>query len=387
MPLSDTQTMNERSRQIVGQVLGILIIAGAVVTGLRVWEDNISHPRTNDAMVRANIVDIMPQHVSGRIIKLNVADNQWVKQGDLLYVIDPRPYQAKLAQAKARHQLAEKEVEANKAQIGAATAKIAQMEHQQAAANAEIARLEAKAAYDQSYLDRIKPLLEKEFVTANKVNEATAARDASAAAVRDAKAKHQAAIMTVNYAHKEHAKAEADLAQFGDLYAGIEASRAEVQNAELDVEYCSVYAPFDAYVTNLNIAVGEYVQPGQKLFALVDDRVWFVMANYKETYLRSIQPGMAVDVFLAPYPGKHFRGEVQGIGCANSPDNMKEQGSLHAVERTLNWVVLASRFPVRIKLLDRDPAYPFRMGMTAFTTILGKPATAPPQQSGLKSGT
>ena len=93
--------MNERSKQIVGQVLGILIIAGAVVTGLMVWNVNISHPNTNDAMVRANIVDIMPQHVSGRIVKLNVADNQWVKQGDLLYVIDPRPYQAKLAQAKA----------------------------------------------------------------------------------------------------------------------------------------------------------------------------------------------------------------------------------------------------------------------------------------------
>jgi multidrug efflux system membrane fusion protein len=369
--------MNERTRLIVGRVLGILIVAGAVLTGVLVWKDNVSHPRTNDAMVRANIVDIMPQHVSGRIIKLNVADNQWVKQGKLLYVIDPRPYQARLAQAKAKHQLAEKEVEANKAQIGAAAAKVKQMGHQQDSADAEIARMESKAAYDQSYLDRIQPLLEKEFVTANKVSEATAARDASAAAVRDAKAKQRAALETVDIAQQEHAKAKAELAQFGSLYAKIEASHAEVQNAELDVEYCSVYAPFDAYVTNLNIAVGEYVQPGQKLFALVDDRVWFVMANYKETYLRSIQPGMVVDVFLAPYPGKHFHGEVQGIGWANYPDNMKEQGSLPAVERTLNWVVLASRFPVRIKLLDRDPAFPFRMGMTAFTTILGHPAASP----------
>jgi len=369
--------MDEKTRRIVGRILGVLIVAGAVLTGILVWNDNVSHPRTNDAMVRANIVDIMPQHVSGRIIKLNVADNQWVKQGDLLYVIDPRPYQAKLAQAKAKHQLAEKEIEGSKAQIGASEAKIKQTEHEQAAAAAEIDRMEAKAAYDQSYLDRIKPLLAKEFVTANKVSEAMAARDASAAAVRDAKAKHRAAEMTVNFAQKEHGKAEADLAQVGGLYAKIEASRAEVQNAELDVEYCSVYAPFDAYVTNLNIAVGEYVQPGQKLFALVDDRIWFVIANYKETYLRSIQPGMAVDVFLAPYPGKHFRGEVQGIGWANYPDNMKEQGSLPTVERTLNWVVLASRFPVRIKLLDRDPKYPFRMGMTAFTTILGSLAESP----------
>lgn len=373
----DPSAVDDKTRRAIGRALGILIVAGAVLTGILVWNDNISYPRTNDAMVRANIVDIMPQHVSGRIIQLNVADNQRVKQGDLLYVIDPRPYQAKLAQAKAKHQLAEKEVEASKAQIGASEAKIQQVKHEQAAADAEIARMEAKAAYDQSYLERIKPLVEKGFVTANKISEATAARDASAAAVRDAKAKQRAAMMGVDFARKEHGKAEADLAQFGDLYAKIEASRAEVQNAELEVEYCSVFAPFDAYVTNLNIAVGEYVQPGQKLFALVDDRTWFVIANYKETYLRSIQPGMAVDVFLAPYPGKHFRGEVQGIGWANYPDNVKEQGSLPTVQRTLNWVVLASRFPVRIKLLDRDANYPFRMGMTAFTAILGRPAETP----------
>ena len=375
--LSDHQGMADKARRIVARILGILIVAGAVLSGIWVWNDNVSHPRTNDAMVRANIVDIMPQHVSGRIVKLNVADNQWVKQGDLLYVIDPRPYQARLAQTQAKHQLTEKEVEGNKAQIGASLAKIKQLQHEQAAADAEIARMEAKAAYDQSYLERLQPLLKREFVTANKVSEAIAARDASAAEVRDAKAKQRAAVMTVDFARKEHGKAEADLAEFGGVYAKIEASRAEVRNAELDVEYCSVYAPFDAYVTNLNIAVGEYVQPGQKLFALVDDRIWYVVANYKETYLLSIQPGMAVDVFLAPYPGKHFRGEVQGIGWANYPDNIKEEGSLPTVERTLNWVVLASRFPVRIKLLDRDSKYPFRMGMTAFTTILGRPPERP----------
>jgi len=369
--------MNEKTRILVGRMLGISIALGAILAGVLVWNENISHPRTNDAMVRANIVDIMPQHVSGRISELHISDNQWVKKGDLLYVIDPRPYQAKLAQAQAKLQLAEKAVEADRALIEASAAKVKQTEHEQTSADAEIARLKAKAAYDQSYLDRIKPLLDKEYVTANKVSEATAARDASAAAVRDAIAKHRAATMTVDFAHKEHLQAEANLAQFGDTFAKIEAARAEVQSAELEVEYCSVHAPFDAYVTNLNIAEGQYAQPGQKLFALVDDRTWYVVANYKETYLRAIQPGMAVDVFLAPYPGKHFRGEVQGIAWANYPDNIKEQGSLPTVERTLNWVVLASRFPVRIKLLDRDAKYPFRMGMTAFTTLLESPSAPP----------
>jgi multidrug efflux system membrane fusion protein len=365
--------MNEQTKILLGRLLGGAIVLGAVVTGLMVWNENIAHPRTNDAMVRANIVDIMPQHVSGRITELHVVDNQWVKEGDLLYVIDPRPYQAALAHAKAKLQLAEKEVEADHASIEASHAKVKQAEYEEAAADAEIARLKAKAEYDQRYLERIRPLLEQQFVTADKVQAAQAARDASAAALRDALAKRHAAAKGVDFAHKEHLQVEAKLARFGDAYAKIEAARAEVQRAELDLEYCSVYAPFDAYVTNLNISVGQYVQPGQKLFALVDDRTWYVIADYKETYLRHIKPGMAVDVFLAPYPGKRFRGEVQGIGWANYPDNVKEQGSLPTIERTLNWVVLASRFPVRIKLLERDPNYPFRMGMTAFTTVLGFP--------------
>ncbi|SMF95076.1 membrane fusion protein, multidrug efflux system [Methylomagnum ishizawai] len=371
--------MNENTRIWIGRWLQAVFVLGAVLTGVLAWRENLAHPRTNDAMVRANIVDIAPQHASGLIVELHVADNQRVKQGDLLYVIDPRPYQAKLDQARAKLQLAEKAVESDRALIEASAAKVRQTEQERLAAEAEIARLRAKAGFDQSYLDRIKPLLAQEFVTANKVNEATAARDASAAALRDAVAKQRAATLGVDFAHKEHLQAEANLAQFGEVFAKIEAARAEVRGAELDVEYCAVRAPFDAYVTNLNTAVGEYVQPGQKLFALVDDRDWYVVANYKETYLEHIQPGMAVDVFLVPYPGQRFRGEVQGIGWANYPDNIKEQGSLPTVERTLNWVVLASRFPVRIKLLDRDPRHPFRMGMTAFTTVVGTgTASGPP---------
>jgi multidrug efflux system membrane fusion protein len=139
--------------------------------------------------------------------------------------------------------------------------------------------------------------------------------------------------------------------------------------AQLKVEYCTVLAPFDGWVTNLNTQVGQYVAEGQQLFALVDDTQWYVMADYKETYLRYIEPGMPVDVYLAAYPGHHFRGEVQGIGWANYPDNVNVNEGLPTVQRTLNWVVLAARFPVRIKLLDRDPEHPYRMGMTAFTTV------------------
>src|SRR5260370_615025 len=83
-----------------------------------------------------------------------------------------------------------------------------------------------------------------------------------------------------------------------DVSAHVAAARAAVRSAELDVEYCRVVAPFDAYVTNLNIAVGQYAREGQEVFALVDDREWWVMANFRETYVRNIRPGAEADVFL-----------------------------------------------------------------------------------------
>lgn len=362
----------------LGRAVGLLIVAMATVTGAWVWILNVEQPRTNDAMVRANVVDVVLQHVNGTIQELNIADNQRVRQGDLLYAIDRRPYEARAAAAEAELRLAEKEVAGQLADIRAAEARIQQTEHEVAAAEADIARLEAEARYAGTYLKRIEPLLQNTYIAPNTVSQAAAAQQAAAAAVRDARSRRNAVMAALETARQDRRKAEARIARFGDAYARIQAAEAKLRTAQLDLGYCTVHAQFDGYVTNLNISVGQFVQPGQKLFALVDDRAWYVIANYKETYLRSIRPGMAVDVFLAPYPGRHFRGVVQGIGWANYPDNVKEQGALPEIHRTLNWVVLAARFPVRITLLDRDPEHPFRMGMTAYTRILGTAAAAAP---------
>jgi len=107
---TDNHVINLKRRVLLGRIIGTLIVLGALATGIVVWRINYQHPRTNDAMVRANIVGIAPE-VSGRIVNCTSEDNQYVKQGDLLYVIDPRPYQAKLAQARAELLVAEKDVD------------------------------------------------------------------------------------------------------------------------------------------------------------------------------------------------------------------------------------------------------------------------------------
>ena len=388
------------ARRIIGRGLGTLIVVSGVVAGVYAYRLSFVNPRTDDAAVRANVVGIAPQ-VSGPIVDLRVVDNQAVKQGDLLFAIDCRPYEARRARARADLALTAKEVDAQRRSIASATSEVGRREaslaaagaaldrvrEERAAAEAAVTRLQSEADYAEDYLGRVTPLLARKFVTADRVADARNKRDASAAAVQEARRRERAAEAAVEHAvaarrdaalaveqsHHDRVRAEDLLAQDGDRNARVEAAKATVRAADLDVGYCRVRAPFDAYVTNLNIAVGEYARQGQQVFALVDDRAWYVLAHFPETYMPSIKPGMEAEVYLVSAPHRPFRAVVQGIGWANRPDDGATVGVLPEVRRTLNWVRLANRFQVRVRLEERDPEHPFRMGTTAVVTIRGRP--------------
>jgi multidrug resistance efflux pump len=329
--------------RIAGRIVGVLIVVAAIVLGAYVTRLYYVYPRTDDAYVRANIVGVAP-HVSGPITELPVQDNQHIKQGQLLFVVDPRPYRSAVDRAEANLAL-------TNLQISALTDSIR-------AARSRQIQLEADAAYDKQYLDRIQPLLSRHFVTANDVF--------------NARSRLQAAEAAVASAHSEVGRAQNDLGQYGDINARRKAAQAALYDAKLNVEYCYVRAPFDAYVTNLNIAVGQYANEGREVMSLVDNRTWYVLANFRENFLGYIRPGMRADVYLLSYPNKRFRGRVQGVGWALYQGNGASVGGLPQVEETLNWVRLSQRFPVRIILEDPDPALPFRMGSTAVVTIQGR---------------
>ncbi len=337
-----TSERGERVRRIAGAFLSIAIVAAAAVAVVYVTRQYYVYPRTDDAYVRANTVGIAP-HVSGPIVDLPVVDNQRVAAGDLLFAIDARPYQHALDKLEAQLALTQLEVRAYDDAI--------------AAARAEQTRREADAAYARQYLNRIEPLLDKHFVTANDVYNARAQVDAQEAAVRNAES--------------EVKRAQSQLGQLGDINARLKAAEAEAADAKLNVDYCSVRAPFDGYVTNLNIAVGQYANEGRQVLSLVDDRIWYVIANFRENFLPHIAEGMTADVFLLAYPNHHFRGRVQGIGWALYQENGATIDGLPAVEPTLNWVRLSQRFPVRVIVEERDPDRPLRMGATAVVTIQG----------------
>jgi membrane fusion protein, multidrug efflux system len=383
-------------RRIIGRVLGIGIIAAAaimVVVTLVQWE---TRPQTDDATVRANFVGIAPQ-VNGHIIELHVRDNQQVKEGDLLFVIDPRPYEIALERARATLLLTRTEVDGLKngaatavagiskaeAQLNASAADVTRREMDPVVADAEIARLEAQFQRADDHLKRVEPLLPEQFVTADSVEQARTQRASALAALNEARARKQAAVAALvstraqhvateaalKQARSERARAENAIGQIEGINARLAAAQAAVHSAELDLSYCRVRAPFTGLVVNMNISNGAFARAGAEVFTLVDTRTWYVVANFRETQLRHIPAGAPVDVYLQSQPSKHFRGTVVGLGWAVLPENGTSVGGLPRVERSLDWIRLAARFPIRIKVDNPDDS--FRIGASAVATVSG----------------
>jgi membrane fusion protein, multidrug efflux system len=331
-----------KALRVAGRLLGAAIVIAAIAVSIYVTRLYYVYPRTDDAYVRANVVGIAA-HVSGPIVQMPIVDNQHVKPGDLLFVVDPRPYASALDRAEADLALTNLQIKALQDAIHSARSRRVQ--------------LAAELAYDKQYLDRIEPLLKRHFVTANDVFNARSRVAANEAAVSSA--------------GSEISRAQNELGQYGDINARRKAAEAAVYDAKLNLNYCYVRAPFDAYVTNLNITIGQYANEGREVLSLVDNRIWYVLANFRENFLGHIRPGMSAEIYLLSYPNKRFRGRVQGVGWALYQNNGATVQGLPQVEETLNWVRLSQRFPVRIVLDRGDPAFPFRQGATAVVTIQG----------------
>jgi membrane fusion protein, multidrug efflux system len=145
----------------------------------------------------------------------------------------------------------------------------------------------------------------------------------------------------------------------------------DIETAQYNLNNCRIYAPFDARVTNLTISEGAYAHTGAQIFTLIDTRSWWVIGNYRETQLKAISPGAPADVYLLSAPNHALHGTVESIGFGVMPDRdvIGQLGpGLPDLQRTLNWVHLASRFPVRVRI-DSPASDEFRMGESAVVVV------------------
>jgi len=391
----------------VGRVLSVLIMAGAIVLGLVVVHHADYYPRTDDSEILANFIGIAPQ-VEGPLIRLNVHDNQFVKKGDLLFEIDDRPYRyivekaisdqatlegeisderRKIAALVSAVSVSEANIRSTEADVSRSAAAVDQAKADVAAAEQAVSRAKAEWTYSNNNLHRIEPLLVKQFVTVDQVDRARTSEIAQADALKQAesqllqaKAAFQStlaqeqrskAMLTQSTAQRDQAQNAVTTLEPLINQRGAKASA--IETARYNLNNCRVYAPFDALVTNLTIAEGAYAHVGQQVFTLIDARTWWAVANFREGQLQHIEPGMRADVYVLSKPNMRFSGVVDSIGFGVTPDadvvGRFEQG-LPDVQRTLNWVHLASRFPVRVRVEHPSPEL-FRVSESAVVVIRG----------------
>jgi multidrug efflux system membrane fusion protein len=370
---------NSRLRQLLGRGLSIVFVATAVILGLVVFYLANQYPRTEDAEVFANFIGMAPQ-VEGPLIRLNVHDNEFVKKGDLLYEIDERPYQYALETAISQQATLEGQIADEQRKIAALVSGVSVAQanihsSEAAVANAEqgVARARAEWTYANNNLHRLEPLLTQQFVTVDEVDKARAFETSQEEALKQAESRLALTKAELNSATAQHEQAGHAVTTLEPLINQRGARAAAGKRASYDLANCRVYAPFDARVTNLTISEGAYAHAGEQMFTLIDARTWWAIGNFREGQLKRIAPGMKADVYVMSRPNLRFAGVVDSVGFGVTPDPDvigHLQPGLPDVQRTLSWVHLASRFPVRVRVENPTPDL-FRSGESAVITIRG----------------
>lgn len=367
------------SEKQLSRWLTIGIALAAIALGLVVLYHTSFYPRTDDAEVFANYIGIAPQ-VEGPIIRLNVRDNAFVKQGELLFEIDDRPYKYALERAISDRATLEGQISDEQRRINAlvSAVDVTQANIHSAEAdviNAEqgVRRARAEWSYADDNLHRLEPLLSKKFVTEDQVDRARSLEEVDAQALSQAESQLQFSQARLKSAGAQHEQAQHAVTTLEPLINQRGARKSAVEDAQYNFNNCRVYAPFNARVTNLTISEGAYAHIGEKIFTLIDARVWWAIGNFREGQLQHIKPGMRADVYVLSRPNELFSGVVDSLGFGVTPDPDligTLQPGLPDVQRTLNWVHLASRYPVRVRV-ENPPPDLFRIGESSVIVIRG----------------
>ena len=340
-----------KKKRPVLPILGVLLLALIGYFGYRWWEGR-NWEETDNAQVEGHVTPVLPR-VGGYVAQVRVEENQQVKAGDTLLVIDDRDLRAKLEQANADLAAAEEQVTGGS---GQAVAQAAAAQAQAGAARANIGAAEANAEKARRDVERLRPLAERNIVSKQQFDGVVAAAAAAEAQVRAARENANAAA----------SQATAAGAGVRVTRSRIESARAARDAAALQLGYAVVVAPMDGVVARKSVEVGQMVQPGQPLMTVVPLNDVWVTANLKETQTRDLRPGDPVEVEVDAYPGRTFHGKLQSI----SPATGARFSLLPPDNATGNYTKVVQRIPVRVRFDGRqDAEHPLRPGMSATVRI------------------
>ena len=325
--------------------VGIIVLAAALA--IYAFHESTVHPTTTDSSIDADIVHVAAA-VGGRIIELPVSENARVAAGDLLFQIDPLPYRLAVEQAAADLNIAEAELETRRRVLSTqrSDALIAANQTKNALQNHELA---------MRSLERIRPLASKGYVPKQQLDDAQVLEKDTATKLTQAQEQEAAAYRAID----TEAAAEATVL----------ARKAALAIAQRALEDTTVRASHNGLVVSLRVSTGEMIIPSQSLFTLINNDEWFANANFRETELDWIAVGDCATVFSLIDRKVPIKGVVQGIGWGvTDQDVINIPRSVPFVERSMNWVRVAQRFPVRIRI-ENPPQQLMRLGASAVVEI------------------
>ncbi|UVK53513.1 HlyD family secretion protein [Mesorhizobium sp. AR02] len=331
----------KKKRRIGRFFLMFALPAVLIIGGGYVWVTGGRYQETENANLQQAKVSIASD-TAGRIVQVAISDHQMVKQGDLLFTIDPEPYRIALAQADAAVAGARLNVEQLRAAYSQSTA-------QEKSASSEV-------DYAQSQYDRAADLAQKGINAKSSLDEARNELD---------KAKQQVAV-----AQQGIISAKAALGGNPDIetdkHPTVMAALAARDKAAYNLAQTTVKAPADGVISQASsFKVGQFVGSGTPLFSLVETDDTWIDANFKETQLTNMKPGQKAEIVVDTYPGKTFEATVKAIGAGTGA----EFSLLPAQNATGNWVKVTQRIPVRLELTDPDAKMALRTGMSASVTV------------------
>jgi membrane fusion protein (multidrug efflux system) len=313
-----------------------LVLLAIVGAGIYFWHQSQLYVSTDNSYVNANRIEMAAQ-VSGPVTAIRVLDQQQVKQGEVLFEIDPQPYQLAVDAAEAQLDLAYQASSQDRAAVAAARALVTQRS--------------AELSNAQSNEQRSKELTEQKLISKQSAETVETQARTAAAAVSAAQANLEQALSVLGKA--------------GTNNASVRAAAAKLAQTKLDLSHTKVISPASGVIANFGLRPGSMVQSGVPIFTVIGDSEFWVDANFKETELQRVKPGQKATVVVDMYRDHEFKGEVQSLSGGSG----QSFSLLPAQNATGNWVKVTQRVPVRVRVLDPDADHPLRIGTTATVRV------------------
>lgn len=324
-----------------------LVTLGVVYGGYK-YMHSLSHETTDDAQVEQNMTPIIPR-VTGYIQKIYVKDNQFVKKGDTLFVIDNSDYIVKVEEAKAALLAAESSFEVSKADVGTAQSSVSVSDANAKSSINNIESAQIRLWRATNDFERFENLYKNKSITKQQYEQALAAKQEAESQLKMMKQQKSAndfqknvAVTRTNVSQKQTSVAAAN----------IERAKAALEAAKLNLKYTVVTAATNGQVSTIDLQPGQLIQPGQSLFYIINsDDVW-VVANFKETQLNKMKLGQTVEIKADAFPGEKFEGTIASF----SPATGSRFSLLPPDNATGNFVKTVQRLPVKISLTTNNTA-------------------------------